>query len=128
MTDDTIMSSDGTEAATGHQPERAFEAEYAVEQGTHVEPTQVQHPWRAAVRTGIAVLVAVAAAILAVGPEVAAIADDTITPLLPAQLVDVLARISVAVVAVATFVTRVMNAPAVNAWLTRLGVGATPKV
>lgn len=99
----------------------------ADKQPAETTPTQVQYPWRAAVRTALAVLVAIASGVLSILPEVSAIADDTITPLLPAQLVDVLARASVVVVAVATCVTRVMAAPSVNALLTRLGLGAVPK-
>lgn len=125
--DETIMSADGTEAAAGYEPEHAFDDEYATEQGTHVEPTQVAYPWRAALRTALAVIVGVCAALLVIVPEVSAIADDTVTPLLPSAVVDVLARAAVWVTAVAALVTRVMASATVNAWLTRVGAGASPK-
>lgn len=79
------------------------------------EPTQVAHPWRAAVRTAIQVIAGLAAAIPLIVP---AIEGDQPGLLGPAGAV---------AVGVAAAVTRVMAIPAVNDLLTRLGLGAEPK-
>jgi hypothetical protein len=75
-------------------------------------PSQVRHPWRATARTAVALLVA----LLPVVPEVlGGLHLDTTA--LGAQTL-----------AVAAGITRVMALPAVNDLLTRLGLGAEPKV
>jgi hypothetical protein len=70
-------------------------------------PTQTVHPWRATVRTVLAAL-----------------------PLLPiiavALGVDTVPWVAAAIGFVAG-ITRVIAIPEVNAWLTSLGLGATPK-
>jgi hypothetical protein len=75
-------------------------------------PTQVRHPWRATARTAIALLIA----LLPVVPEV-----------LGGLHLDATA-FGAQTIAVATAVTRIMALPAVNDPLTRLGLGAEPKV
>lgn len=73
------------------------------------EPTQVQHPWKATIRTGIAVLIGV----LSVIPVVVATAGIGTVPAV-AQ-----------VVAVTAAITRVMALPQVNELLSKFGLGAT---
>lgn len=72
------------------------------------EPTQVQHPWKATIRTAIAVLIGV----LSVIPVVVATAGIGTVPAV-AQ-----------VVAVTATITRVMALPQVNDLLGRFGLGA----
>jgi hypothetical protein len=74
-------------------------------------PSQTRHPWRATVRTAIAVTLGVASLL----PEIlgAAHVDNTV--------------LGVQAIAVAAAVTRVIAVPGVNAFLTKLGVGAEPK-
>jgi hypothetical protein len=77
--------------------------------------TQTKHPWRATVRTGLAItlpLVAGAPLLYA-----AATAHD------PAAATGVAGSI----LAVSAGITRVMNLPLVNTFLTRIGLGAEPK-
>ena len=88
--------------------------------------TQVAYPWRAALRTGVAVLVALSAIV----PIVWAIVAEELAN----AGVDVPAGVAAAVAsgigllaAAAAIVTRVMAIPQVSDWLTALGVGPTPK-
>ena len=88
--------------------------------------TQVEHPWRATVRTGVAVLLGLAVVLPAVwaiiGAELAS-AGWTI----PEPVSVVVATVIAAVVAAASIITRVMAIPQVSDWLTRLGLGPTPQ-
>jgi hypothetical protein len=74
-------------------------------------PTQTRHPWRATVRTVIAVVVSLASLL----PYVAAQADVDAVPAVAQVLV------------VAAAITRIMAIPGVNEWLTSIGLGATPR-
>ncbi|WP_426303030.1 hypothetical protein [Arthrobacter sp. R-11] len=78
-------------------------------------PSQTKHPWRATVRTGLAV----ALPLLAGAPLIyqAATGHD------PAAATG----IAGAVLAASAGITRVMALPVVNAFLTRLRLGAEPK-
>ena len=87
-----------------------------------MNPTQVKYPWRAALRTVLAYVVAAGI----VEPVVWAIAQDTLGPYLSPQVITAVAWAVGLIVAVSAFVTRVIAIPQVNAWLTKLGVGATP--
>ena len=87
-----------------------------------MNPTQVKYPWRAAARTALAYLVAAGIVV----PMVWAIAQDTLGPYLSPQVITAVAWAVGLIVAVSAFVTRVIAIPKVNAWLTKLGVGATP--
>lgn len=87
-----------------------------------MRPTQVKYPWRAALRTVLAYVVAAGIVV----PMVWAIAQDTLGPYLSPQVITAVAWAVGLIVAVSAFVTRVIAIPKVNAWLTKLGVGATP--
>ena len=87
-----------------------------------MKPTQVKYPWRAALRTVLAYVVAAGIVV----PAVWSIAQDTLAGYLSPEVVTAAAWTVGLIVAVSAFVTRVIAIPAVNAWLTRLGVGATP--
>lgn len=119
MNDDIIMSPDNTEAATGLNPEEAFvdAEEYAAEQGTWQEPTQVQEPVQAARRTVVQYLSGVLAALIVAGLVRVGLA---VPP-------DVAQAIGVLVGAVVSWiVAKVMAKATVNAILTRFSLGATP--
>ena len=76
-----------------------------------VQPTQVEHPWKATARTVLQVLVALASLIPLV---VAGVYQDANA--IPAAVTQVLV--------VATAVTRVMAIPQVNDFLAMFGLGA----
>ena len=76
------------------------------------ESTQVVHPWRAALRTGFAALIALASLL----PYVFTSLD------IPA------AGAAGQALAIAVFINRLMLVPGVNEWLTSIGLGPTPKV
>lgn len=73
-------------------------------------PTQTRHPWRATLRTGLAVVAAIASLL----PYVLAGVDIGAVPAVGQVL------------AVATGITRAMADPKINALLTSIGLGATP--
>ena len=87
-----------------------------------MNPTQVKYPWRAALRTVLAYVVAAGIVV----PAVWSIAQDTLAGYLSPEVVTAAAWTVGLIVAVSAFVTRVIAIPQVNAWLTKLGVGATP--
>ena len=88
--------------------------------------TQVEHPWRATLRTGVAVLLGLAVVLPAVwaiiGDELAAVGWT-----IPEPVSVVVATVIAAVVAAASIVTRIMAIPQVSDWLTRLGLGPAPQ-
>ena len=88
-------------------------------------PTQVRYPWRAAVRTGLAVLVGLSVVL----PIVWAIVNEelarqgwAVSAPVAAFVATLIASVSVA----ASIVTRVMAIPQVSDLLTRVGIGPTP--
>ena len=88
-------------------------------------PTQVAHPWRASLRTGIAVLLGLALVL----PIVWAIIGEELEKVgwaIPEPVGTVVGVIIAAITAAAAIVTRVMAIPAVSDWLTRLNLGPTP--
>ena len=91
-----------------------------------VPPTQVAHSWRAALRTyfqaAVAFLVGFSAFWPAVEPVVRSEANN-----LPEALLKIVLPVIVVLGAIAALIAKVMNNPAVNAWLTAHGFGATPK-
>ncbi len=76
-------------------------------------PTQQAHPWRATLRTVLATLIHVAAAT----PSIVDAIGDVPGWLIPAEA---------AVVAVAGAITRTAAVPAVDRWLSKLGLYSTP--
>ena len=87
-----------------------------------MNPTQVKYPWRAALRTVLAYVVAAGIVV----PAVWSIAQDTLASYLSPEVITATAWTVGLIVAVSAFVTRVIAIPQVDAWLTKLGVGATP--
>ena len=88
-------------------------------------PTQVAHPWRAALRTAVAVLLGLALVL----PIVWAIIGEELGKVgwvIPEPVGTVVGVIIAAITAAAAIVTRVMAIPAVSDWLTRLNLGPTP--
>ena len=88
-------------------------------------PTQVAHPWRAALRTAVAVLLGLALVL----PIVWAIIGEELEKVgwaIPEPIGTVVGIIIAAITAAAAIVTRVMAIPAVSDWLTRLNLGPTP--
>ena len=79
-------------------------------------PTQVAHPWRATVRTGLAVLLAIVLVAAAVWALAHGLDIETSTEVVVS-----------AVVVVASAITRIMANEAVNDALDKLDLGAAPK-
>ena len=112
--DETVVSADGTEVAAGYEPEHAFDAE-PVEAPL---PTQVSEPTQAARRTVIQYLSGALAALVVAGLVRLGLAvpDDV------AQAIGVMVG-----AAVSWLVARLMAIAKADAWLTTIGLGATPK-
>ena len=88
-------------------------------------PTQVAHPWRATLRTAVAVLLGLALVL----PIVWAIIGEELGKVgwvIPEPIGTVVGVIIAAITAAAAIVTRVMAIPAVSDWLTRFNLGPTP--
>ena len=88
-------------------------------------PTQVAHPWRASLRTAVAVLLGLALVL----PIVWAIIGEELGKVgwvIPEPVGTVVGIIIAAITAAAAIVTRVMAIPAVSDWLTRFNLGPTP--
>lgn len=81
-----------------------------------MNPTQTSHPWKATLRTLVSVVVSLAAA--------APIIYTAITDQSPELATGAFAT----ALAVSAAITRLMALPVVNDLLTKIGLGATPKV
>jgi len=90
-----------------------------------MEPTQVAHPWKAAVRTAIQTFLAVAAIATLALPYVLEFVEQ-FWPGSPAIAIVVGGGAFIA--ALAGLLTRIMAIPAVNDLLTVIGLGAEPKL
>jgi len=89
-----------------------------------MEPTQVEHPWKATFRTVVQTFLAAAAVLALVAPMI----QEFVAEWWPGSPVVAWIGVGAAFIAsVAGLVTRIMAVPAVNAWLTRIGLGATPR-
>ena len=86
------------------------------------QPTQARHPWRATVRTLLAVVVGIGIVL----PVAWGIMADALAPYIAAEVLSRVGWVVAGVAAVATAITRIMAIPAVNAALTRIGLGAAP--
>lgn len=87
-------------------------------------PTQVTHPWKAALRTGIQTFLGVAAVAVIALPYV----SEFVAEQWPSS--PVVGWIAVAggfIGSLSALASRIMAIPAVNEFLTRLGIGAQPK-
>lgn len=85
--------------------------------------TQQQHPWRAVVRTVLAVLIGVGVVV----PLVVAVVLDQFDVYLPDGAKAWLLGASAFVVALSGAVTRIIAIPAVDAWLKRIGLASSPQ-
>ena len=96
---------------------------------SHVDPTNVQDIWFKAQRVlRTAVQVAVSGAIVLgtvvlIAPQVLEAVQDVLPGPVVAWLVAVIGTLT----AVSAALSRVMAVPAVNAWLTGLGLGSVPR-
>lgn len=87
-------------------------------------PTQTVFPWKAALRTGVQVLLSASVLLALIAPLV----SEFIEQFWPGSpVVASLAGAVVFVSALAALVSRIMAIPAVNELLTKFGLGAAPK-
>lgn len=90
-----------------------------------VQPTQVAHPWRASLRSGVQAVVGALVTFAALWPLLEPILGETISHFIdPAQV----AGVTLSVGVIATAITRIMAIPAVNKALTKIKLGASPNV
>jgi len=89
--------------------------------------TQVVYPWKAALRTAVQVGIPTVLTLAVVLPEIVQIVLDEFGETMPEAVRLWLLAAAGAITGVAVVLTRVMAIPSVNAFLTRLGLGATPK-
>ena len=87
--------------------------------------TQVQHPWRATVRTVLAVVLALG---LVVPAAWAILGDELVRAglVLPEPVVQTVGWLLAILAVVTGTITRIMAIPQVADWMTRIGVGPTP--
>lgn len=104
--------------------------DYVPERAAVETPTQVQHPWRATLRTVLANILGV----ILVGAPALAVAWGIIVDeaskagvQLPGEVVLIASGILTGIAIVTGAVTRIMAIPAVSEWLTRIGLGPAPK-
>ncbi len=91
---------------------------------TVAPPTQVTHSTRAALRTALQTFIpGLIAALAVLPPLIQSIVGDASVP---GWLRGWLTVAAAGVAVVAGIVAKVMNVPGVNAWLTKLGIGAKP--
>lgn len=88
--------------------------------------TQQQHPWRAAARSFVGVLVALPAALLVISVVLAVIAQDAFAQYLPEAWVAWLLAGSAFVATLAGLLSRIMAIPAVDRALERIRLGSAP--
>lgn len=81
----------------------------------HEAPTQTRYPWRATVRTGLAFVTG------------AALAAPVLYTAVTNESPELATGAGATALLISAAVTRVMAVPFVNEWLTRAGLGATPK-
>ena len=89
-------------------------------------PTQVANPWRAALRTFLAVAVPAVGLVLFVGPEILRILADELGAVFPPGFIAWLLGAAGVLSALASAVTRVMAIPRVNELLGRVKLDAGP--
>lgn len=92
-----------------------------------LDATQVQHPWKATLRTIVQVGIPALLAFGVVIPQIIDIILETAGETLPVEARAWLLGAGVAVTAVAGAIAKIMALPLVNEWLTKIGLGATPK-
>lgn len=92
------------------------------------EPTQVRFPIKAILRTIVQVGIPTLLTLCVIIPLIVQAILDNFGEVLPPQFTAWMLGVSAFVTALAATIARVMAIPAVNAWLTHLGLGATPKL
>ena len=100
---------------TGYRPQRALDI-----------PTQVEHPWRATLRTGVAVLLGLAVVL----PAIWAIIGDELAAVgwaVPEPWAAIIAAVVTGCVVASSAITRIMAIPQVSDWLTKVGLGPAPQ-
>jgi hypothetical protein len=90
-------------------------------------PTQTQWPWKATLRTAVQVGIPALITLVGVLPVVIQIVLDELGEHMPEGLRVWLLAAAAGLTAAAAAITRIMAIPAVNAWLTTIGLGAAPK-
>ena len=88
-----------------------------------IEPTQVRYPWKTTIRTAIQAFLSAAMILTLIAPQLQEFVDQ-FWPGSP--VVAWIGTGSVFIAALAALVTRIMAIPAVDAALTRVGLGAKP--
>ena len=87
-------------------------------------PTQVEHPVKAALRTGIQAFLSTAAILVIALPYV----QDFVEQFWPGSpALAFIGSAGVFIGALAALASRIMSIPAVNGLLTKIGLGATPR-
>lgn len=89
--------------------------------------TQTDYPWKATLRTLVQVGIPAFVTLVGILPLIIQIILDEIGEQMPDGLRLWLVGAATLLTAVATALARIMAIPAVNAFLTRWGLGATPK-
>ena len=96
--------------------------------GDHVAPTtQTAYPWKATLRTLVEVGIPAFGVALLVAPQVLQILAEELGAVLPESVTAWLLAAAGTVTLVAGALARIAAIPAVNALLTRIGLGAAPK-
>lgn len=90
------------------------------------EPTQVNYPWRAALRTAVQVGIPTLITLVAILPFIIQVVLEELGEAMPDGLRLWLLGAAGFITALATVITRIMANPTINAWLTRIGLGAKP--
>jgi hypothetical protein len=89
-----------------------------------MEPTQVVHPWKAAIRTGIQSFLAVAGIAVLALPLV----QEFVAQFWPdSPVIGFIGLAATFIGGLALLVSRIMAIPGVNDALTQIGLGAQPK-
>ncbi|WNO28738.1 membrane protein [Microbacterium phage FlameThrower] len=92
-----------------------------------LQATQVQHPVKAVLRTIVQVGIPTFIALGIVVPQIVDIILEQFGQSLPEQVTVVLLTTAGVVTGIAAVITRIMAIPLVNEFLTKMGLGATPK-
>lgn len=88
-----------------------------------IEPTQVRYPWKTTVRTALQAFLSAATILALIAPQLQEFVDQ-FWPGSP--VVAWIGTAAVFVAALAALITRIMAIPAVDAVLTKIGLGAKP--
>lgn len=90
------------------------------------QATQVEYPWKAAIRTAVQVGIPAFLTIAVVVPLIVQILLEELGERMPDSVRLWLIAAAALITSAATILARVMAIPAVNAWLAKFGLAATP--